>query len=365
MLLDVLFITGEFERVEDLCKKNILLARAEKYLVKEVELEFHYARSVLELGGIEQSVLSNQQARDKLLNIPACDADVSEAHSLCQLELGIIKNLAFAFSLKGDIDEAIKLAQEAKEKADASNITNEMITRRAYLALYLSYKENLDAAQKMYDEALLVAHGVDPQEEMKYELALTYGLFSEFNLAKRNFQECIRYSENALDLDRSIQNPISGSWCNWLLALSYAHQGALELSLKHTKIACLFNRPLNNPNPNVLLGILYLRQGEKEKGVMKLQQSITYIENKLLNKCINNWEAIFAKALALLALTSVDAAYLSLARSAYTLGKRISPNKGHLFRLRIQAEVVQPLLSEDVWSGISELLRTQTTSKEG
>jgi tetratricopeptide (TPR) repeat protein len=356
LLLEILFITGKFDSVKNLCEENICLAQKKQLCFEEVELEFQYARSMLELGEIEQSIAANRHAYHRLETIKSAGFNSDEENTLHKLDLQIVKSLAFSLSLKGDIDETIQLGKVAIKKADDFNMLNEMISRRAYLALYLSYTGNLEASETMYKEALKKAIELDPKEQFKYTLALTYGLFSEFSLINKNFKQSEIYSKKALEFDSAINNPISGSWCNWLLALSYAYQHKLELSLKHAEIACLFDRPLNNPNPNVLLGILLLRLNRMSKGLEKLEETIAYIDNKLLNKCDKNWEATFAKALALLGLTQKDQSNLDKALICYRKGKVITPNSGHLLRLQIQTSIVQPLLSKDDWQKIQDAI---------
>ena len=342
LLADTNVRLGEYEIARSLAAVAASTADAEGVL-EERRLDSIAARQIeakceLELGRVANAIVILDSS---LLELRSTHQEHrSMDPKLAEVMLRVLVDLAFANSVVGEVELAIELSKEAELLASSIKNIHWRIVVVAYQGLYYSYLGEMAKARETYLKAISL--GRDQNE--RFPLALVYGLLSELDLITEQ-GNAVDFALRALEMEQDIRkNAVTGSWCHWLIALALARNSDRIANAKdHAEEALKFNRPLNNPNPRALLGIVCLRLGQRENGVKILEEVIRETD-KLVRSCDRNWEVLYAKGWALLGLASCGYAALYEAIEVYELARLASPHLGHIARTRVQFEVIKPLL---------------------
>ncbi|MEJ8845285.1 ATP-binding protein [Variovorax rhizosphaerae] len=344
-LADSLGRLGVFDQAKDVSSRTLsLLVDADLDRIDVVRAKQCDARCELELGRISNAIDDLESADAQLQQCR--DTGVVDA----ALEVRLLGDLAFAKSIVGDIRGALSLAQRAEALAACEGDVRGLVRGTAYSGLYLSYAGDFAAARSKYRDAI----SLGKKAGGGYELVLAYGLSSETELVTGNSARAIELALSALEIERDINNVLSGSWCKWLIASALSKDAdKLEAAEQLAREALTFNRPLNNPNPRALLGILRLRQADR-KGARILDQVVEET-SQLLRSCPANWEAHCAQGWALLGLASQGECSHADGIAAYARARKASPSSGHLWRIRLQITLLGSLLADLSESELAQL----------
>lgn len=322
-------------------------------------LRHTHAVCEMELGRAQQAVadcsrlLADLQAAALQGDAPA---DERAQHLALACRTGTY--LAFAHSVAGAQPQALDAGQHALDllaTPDAQLLPPEQrqglrVLALAYIGLVHSYCGHYPQARKAYREAARLA-AAGPG---LFERAIAYGHLAELDLIEGRIGLAVDHATESL-LAEADTDAMSGSWCNWLIAMALALSSAdLVQAQTRAQLACRYTRLLNAPNPRVLLGLLLLRQGSTAEGIHHLNQALSTVD-RLTDACATNWEALVARGLALAALSACGQADLDEARQAYRAAHAASPHAGHFARIALQLKLAQPLLQDDGRELVDEL----------
>ena len=236
-------------------------------------------------------------------------------------------DLGLSYRDLGQSDKAIEYYEQALSMAHE---IGDRGSEGSWLGdLGLSYRDlgQKDKAIERYEQALAIARQIgDRRNEGTWLCDLGYIAIDQGNYAK------------ALDLAREsvrISDEIGalGSYTNGLLAEVFFYSGDLLAAHAAAEISLSFDEPLNNPDNQALLGLIALRQNDREASRQAFTRARD-LANELLVLSPQNYQALAIKALSLcgLAFVTEDAAtqqdLLEAAIEAYQAARTINKDPG-------------------------------------
>jgi tetratricopeptide (TPR) repeat protein len=142
--------------------------------------------------------------------------------------------------------------------------------------------------------------------------------------------EAVQYTLESVRISHELNKPGSYGYC-WL-ALAYLYAGDLTAARKSAEAARQFDEPVNNHNALSLLGLIQLRQAELASAYESFTEALKQAD-LLLTRSVRNFEALYAKGLALSGMVLCDNdVYVPDAIEAYKAARNVNNEAGMVGR---------------------------------
>jgi len=318
---------------------------------------------------------------------------IAEIHNEQGFVGGILGNLGNCYTSLGQVDEAIHYYQRALEVAinernrllegfwsnnlgvcyaDLGNMEEAIHYYRLALGIALENCEletqgtcfgNLCDCYSSLGETLLAIEcgeaALSIQEAIQDWIGqgTTLHSLAEVMMDEQNYEEAIKYANRGLEIGMKTENPKIKSENNCILACAYFYKGSekLSLAINAATSARENNAPQNNYYVSLLLGIILLKQGNKESACEAFTKSIDQI-NKLFNYNSKNYKILDIKWLALCGLCLCKNYELkTIAIETYYIAKEIYRNSGIRNRTQKLFSEILLLDSDRILSDVQEI----------
>jgi tetratricopeptide (TPR) repeat protein len=377
---DTLLLWGIHRRVVE--QHKILQTKISDQKLQMTHL-FSLSRGYRNLGYYVESIDCCNQA-----------LSIAEIHDEQGFIGGILGNLGNCYTSLGQVDEAIHYYQKALEVAinngnrlleafwsnnlgvcyaDLGNIEEALHYYRRALSIALENGEpetqgtcfgNLCDCYLSLGETLIAIEcgeaALSIQEAIQDWIGqgTTLHSLAEAMVDEQNYEKAIEYANRGLEIGVKTENPKIKSENYCVLACTYLYQNSekLSLAINIAKSANENNVPQNNYYASFLLGLILLKQGDKESACEAFTESIDQIK-KLSVYNSKNYKILDIKWLALCGLCLCNYHEFKVtAIETYYIVKEIYKNSG--IRKRTQKLFSEILLldSDKILSDIQEIL---------
>lgn len=211
-------------------------------------------------------------------------------------------NLGNIFADLGNTHKAIEYYEQALLiNQEIGNHNGEAATLGNLGVLYHDFLGEIPRAIEYYQQQLTIVHDTGDRDGEGTVLGNLGEAFANLG----NYTDAIRFVAEGIEIGDEISNPSLGSYNNYFLAYVYLLSGNLVSAQIAIAAGQKYNEPKNNHNISKLLGIIALRQGERETAQEAFTKSIAQAD-EILAKTPDYYSALDAKGLSICGLTICD-----------------------------------------------------------
>lgn len=242
-------------------------------------------------------------------------------------------SIAVCHVYQGQIETALEHFTEALMIARALKDINQEGYLLANLGNVYASLGQLTRAIAVHDQAIAIAQ----QTGRRVEEARRLGNLAEALIMHGQFDEAIDSLKQGLQIDDEIGYVRGKSFKYCSLACVYLLQGELMKAREAAEMACRWDAPQNNHNARAMLGLVALRQEDRETAARAfgacLEMGATLLEHNPRNYDVWNTHGLAYSGLAIL---EEDGAHAAAAAQSYAEAQSISRPAGlvgHSLRL--------------------------------
>jgi len=247
--------------------------------------------------------------------------------------------LGWCYCELGDISEAITYGRAALDAAMGNGLRAAAASSMSLLGWYYGKLGATERAIDFCERAVVLARALDGVNTKAKTLALEWPrtplATSLCNLAGvlldvERWKDAISAAKESLESDKERSDV--RNWSNGFLARAYLATGDLVRAREAAEAARAADEPENLPNVLVLLGIVRLRQGEKQEAADAFRAAVDKAD--ALIQFAPNHNCLDAKGLGLAGLSLCDGTGSAAAAECHRAARELNSDQGVVRRVR-------------------------------